>query len=326
MDTVVNNYIATDFRRMFRLTRPCFEVLLEVLSTRPEMEVRPEIFGGRARVGLEKTVLIALRYFAHQGNLRLISEIFDVSDSTVVTCRNRVVASLMALKDTYIKWPLDHRKKTNISTKFQEKKGFPGVIGAIDATHIQIQPPHEHPQAYVNRKSYHSIILQAVCLPDTSFSSCFIGWPGSVHDSRVIKNSELWAEGENVCGENHIIGDGAYPLKPWLLTPYRDNGNLQAEQKRYNYIHSATRTVIERSFGILKGRFRRLHFIETKEMKTSCDTGVSCCVLHNFCIKHGDNGEEFMEEDQGNGNVAAAPADNDNTGAAKRDRLARNLR
>ncbi|CAC5394323.1 unnamed protein product [Mytilus coruscus] len=161
---------------MFRLTRPCFELLLEVLSTRPEMEVRPDIFGGRERVVLEKNVLIALRYFAHQGNIRSISELFDVADSTVVICRNRVVASLMALKETYIKWPLDHRKQIHISNKFQEKKGFLGVIGAIDATHIQIQPPHEHPQAYVNRKSYHSIILQAVCLPDTSFSNCFIGY------------------------------------------------------------------------------------------------------------------------------------------------------
>ncbi|XP_052078520.1 putative nuclease HARBI1 [Mytilus californianus] len=311
---------------MFRLTRPCFESLLEVLSTRPEMEVRPDMFGGRERVGLEKTVLIALRYFAHQGNIRSISELFDVADSTVVICRNRVVAALMALKETYIKWPLDHRKQRHISNKFQEKRGFPGVIGAIDATHIQIQPPNEHPQAYVNRKSYHSIILQAVCLPDTSFSNCFIGWPGSVHDSRVLKNSELWAEGENVCGENHIVGDGAYPLNQWLLTPYRDNGNLNAEKKRYNYIHSSTRTVIERSFGILKGRFRRLHFIETKEMETSCDIGVSCCVLHNFCIQHGDIGEEFIEEDYGNCHAAAVQADNDNTGATKRDGIARNLR
>ena len=67
---------------------------------------------------------------------------------------------------------------------FQENRGFPGVIGAIDATHDQIQPPHDHPQSYVNRKSYHSIFLQAVCIHDTSFSHCFSGWPGSAHDSR----------------------------------------------------------------------------------------------------------------------------------------------
>lgn len=42
-----------------------------------------------------------------------------------------------------------------------------------------------------------------------------------------------------------MIGDGSYPIKEWLLTPYRDTGHLTAEQRRYNYVHSSTRTVIE---------------------------------------------------------------------------------
>jgi hypothetical protein len=207
------------------------------------MQVPLSIMGGRDRVGLEKNILIALRYFGHQGNIRTISELFDVADSIVVACRDRVIASLMALKDTYIKWPIDQRVQRNIAAKFQEKRGFPGIIGVIDATHIQIQPPHEHPHTYVNRKSYQSIILQAACLPDTTVSTCLSGWPGSVQDPRVLKKSILWAEGQIVYGEKHILWDGAYPLKNWLLTPDQDNGNLNAEQKCYSFIHSSTRTV-----------------------------------------------------------------------------------
>ena len=94
-------------------------------------------------------------------------------------------------------------------------------------------------------------------------SQIYSGWPGSVHDSRVLKNSELWEHGDNACRTNHIIGDGAYPIKEWLLTPYRDTGHLNAEQR--------TRTVIERSFCLLKGRFKRLQFIEVKNMETACD-------------------------------------------------------
>ena len=132
MTDVVTNYLAVDFRRIVRLTLTCFAALCEILSTRPEMQV-----------GLEKTILIAPRYFGHQGNIRTISELFDVADSTVVACRDRVIASLMALKDTYIKWPIDQGVQRNIAAKFQEKRGFPGIIGAIDATHIEIQPPRE---------------------------------------------------------------------------------------------------------------------------------------------------------------------------------------
>ena len=83
--------------------------------------------------------------------------------------------------------------------------------------------------------------------------------------------------------------------------------------------------VTERAYGILKGRFRRLHFIETKDMKTSCNITISCCVLHNICIAHRDSGNEFMEENQGNVNAFVA-LDNDDPGVTKRDRIARNLR
>lgn len=35
--------------------------------------------------------------------------------------------------------------------------GFPGVIGAIDGTHIKIDKPTVDPDSYMNRKNYYSI-------------------------------------------------------------------------------------------------------------------------------------------------------------------------
>ena len=45
---------------------------------------------------------------------------------------------------------------------FEEKKGFPRVVGALDGSHIPIKvPPHdEDPGAYKNRKKQYSIVLQ----------------------------------------------------------------------------------------------------------------------------------------------------------------------
>ncbi|CAC5356321.1 unnamed protein product [Mytilus coruscus] len=275
---------------------------------------------------LKKTVLIALRYLGHSGNIRLISDIFNVSDSTVITCRDRVISALASIKDEYICWPLDAASQANVSQKFEEKKGFPGVIGAIDGTHIQINAPKEHGQSYVNRKNYHSKILQSVCLPNMKFSHIYSGWPGSVHDSRVLKNSELWENGEVACQSNHIIGDGAYPIKKWLLTPYRDTGNLNAEQRRFNYVHSSTRSVIERAFGILKGRFKKLQFIEVKKIQTACDVITACCVLQNFCIMFWDTGEDFIDEAENQElNACNNQPLNDVDGISKRDRIARSL-
>lgn len=326
VQSVIANYSAEDFRRIYRLTDQCFKELCRVLSACPEMQVRSPQFGGPERVSFEKTVLIALRYLGHTGNIRLISDIFNVSDSTVITCRGRVISALASIKDEYICWPLDAASQANVSQKFEDKKGFPGVIGAIDGTHIRINAPKEHGQSYVNRKNYHSIILQAVCLPNMKFSHIYSGWPGSVHDSRVLKNSELWENGEVACQSNHILGDGAYPIKKWLLTPYRDTGNLNAEQRRFNYVHSSTRTVIERAFGILKGRFKKLQFIEVKKIQSACDVITACCVLQNFCIMFGDTGEDFIDDAQNQElNACNNQPLNDVDGLSKRDRIARSL-
>jgi hypothetical protein len=57
-------------------------------------------------------------------------------------------------------------------------------------------------QSYVNRKGYHSVILQAICSHDMRFTNCFVGWPGSCHDSRVL-NSQFWIDGPMACGQYH---------------------------------------------------------------------------------------------------------------------------
>jgi hypothetical protein len=41
--------------------------------------------------------------------------------------------------------------------------GFPGVMGAIDCTHVRIQGPSEYENNYINKKGFPSINVQAVC-------------------------------------------------------------------------------------------------------------------------------------------------------------------
>lgn len=84
---------------------------------------------------------------------------------------------------------------------------------------------------------------------------------GSVHDSRVFRLSSLQEYINNPIkfpNNTHLIGDAAYALHKHLLVPYPNNGHLTQSQKNYNFCHSSTRMVIERAFGLLKGRFRSL--------------------------------------------------------------------
>ena len=40
--------------------------------------------------------------------------------------------------------------------------------------------------------------------------------------------------------------------------PFRDNGYLTEAQRKFNATHSSAHSIVERAFGRLKGKFRRL--------------------------------------------------------------------
>lgn len=50
----------------------------------------------------------------------------------------------------------------DIKSSFEEEGGFPGVIGVVDGTHICIRAPQHEPEAYINRKKFHSINVQVL--------------------------------------------------------------------------------------------------------------------------------------------------------------------
>ncbi|KAJ8937894.1 hypothetical protein NQ314_011662, partial [Rhamnusium bicolor] len=93
-----------------------------------------------------------------------------------------------------------------------------------------------------------------------------------------------------------IIGDKAYPLCMYCITPYIDRGNLQAHHLHFNKRHAQTRQVIERSFALLFGRFRHLKYLDMTKTEFIPQTVQAACVLHNVCLMHQGNFEQYEEE------------------------------
>ena len=186
------------------------------------------------------------------------------------------------------------RKAQAVMEAFEERRGFPGVMGAIDGTRITIRAPKHNHEQYINRKGFFSVQLQVICDPDLIITDVFCGYPGSVHDARVFRNSPICCEVEvnpdnYFPGNSHILGDVAYPLKRWLLTPFRDNGHLIAQQRRYNTAHSSTTMVVERSIGLLKT------MMDIDKIDDIPEIIVSACILHNICIIE-DDIEDFLDD------------------------------
>lgn len=317
-------YNLDDFRRFFRVSRAAFECLCRNIAN--FQQLKPGWTGGREFISTDKHLLITLWYLATQDSIHSISDRFNVTESSVIRCRTRITDIFVNnLKHVFIVLPSANERQ-DVMDKFEQKQNFPNVLGAIDGTHIAIKAPKNHPETYVNRKGFFSIILQGICREDLRFVHCVAGWPGSCHDARVLKNTDIWENGLRVCGNGHFLGDGAYPLRSWLLTPYRDTGRLTPQQRNYNYRHSGTRVTIERAFGCLKGRFRRLRYLETSELKTSVEVIILCCIIHNICILNNEDVQDFFEDNhQGPYVPQGNLVDNQAEGLRKRDNIARNL-
>lgn len=131
-----------------------------------------------------------------------------------------------------------------------------------------------------------------------------MGLPGRMHDARVFRQSEIFQRlTHHLLPPNyHIIGDAAYPLKVNLLTPYRDTGHLTRAQIIYNTRLSSIRSIIERAFGLLKCKFRRLNYLDIADFDFGNKMIGAACVLHNFLIEHNEINfeinEEVLEEEQ----------------------------
>ena len=136
---------------------------------------------------------------------------------------------------------------------------------------------------------------------DLKFIHVSFGYPGSIHDARVLRLRGLFDLGENeqiltspmkiVSGTEIpplIIGDSAYPLLKWLVRQYSNRGHLPPDEREFNKKLSAARSVVERAFGMLKGRWCLLLKKVEQQTRTLSKTVLAACILHNICIYHGD--------------------------------------
>ena len=103
-----------------------------------------------------------------------------------------------------IKLPTAEDEVRNLASRFYTNHSFPQCIGAIDCTHVPTKQPLKKLHGLHYRKGYASLNIQALCNYNYCFLNVVIKWPGSVHDSRIFKNSPL----------NHKFRSGEIPTMP----------------------------------------------------------------------------------------------------------------
>lgn len=247
-------------------------------------------------IPVETQICVALRYLASNDFQLGVADDFNLSQSEVSLIVDKFVDALSVKANNFVKFPVSVDAVNETKLKFFQVAEFPCVVGCIDCTHIRIQAPHHDENDYVNRKSFHSINVQAVCDAAGKITNFVAKWPGSTHDSFILRNSLLWEGFELGRLEGIILGDSGYPNRNWLFTPFRNP--ITPWERQFNNRHSKTRVLIENAFGRLKRRFSILHSEVRLKPEKVVKVIATCIILHNIAIDMNLHMNESVELEQ----------------------------
>lgn len=244
---------------------------------------------------------VFLRFVGDPGFQSGAAQDLGVHRSTANKTISYVLNRIVDRSHNWIKFPTTAATMNDAKVLWQRRFRLPTVIGALDCTQIEITKPRDHGDEYICRKGYASINVQATCNALEQFTSINAEWPGSVHDSRVWRNSGLRDIVSQFDGSACLLGDSGYGLSPWLITPFKPPRT--DPERQFNLLHCRERVIIERCFGQLKRRFPILGNCVRVALRNVPKVIVSCAVLHNIA-KHLHDAFDFEDEDYNDeGNV-----------------------
>ncbi|XP_064485995.1 putative nuclease HARBI1 [Ornithodoros turicata] len=281
-----------DFKQHFRISRQSFRILLGILWS----DMPPRTHGWTREVEL----LTFLFWLGCGSAFRIVGCVFNIPRTTTFRMVHRALKAIVAKLHLMV-FPTQVEKLDAVQQGFarlSRNKNFLGFVGAIDGCHVRVLAPVALHDDYINRKRFYSVQLQAVCDHEGVFLDIFVGYPGSVHDSRVLRNSPLDQQSLYPPPGFAILGDSGYPCisSPiMLITPFKDPRT--PVESRFNTLHSKARSVVERAFGLMKGRWRSVF---TKALEVSVKKAplviAACAAMHNVCIRAEDFCAEELQE------------------------------
>ena len=264
-------------------------------------DIRSDLEFGYRRKGFlspELQLLTALQFFASGSLQVVIGNTLRTHKSTVSRTIYRVSQALCARARRWIFFPRQ-RGANRQKRLFYAMAGIPDVIGCVDGTHVELLAPVVNEHEYVNRSGRHSINVQLICDAELRLLNCVVKYPGSVHDARILREGSVWRafEGNPRPIDGFILGDSAYPLREWLLTPFIIP-QTQPEVA-YNHAFVSTRVTIGRCNGVLKRRFHCLHAELRYSPERSCQIIIACLVLHNMALEFGTPDPDPQDDNDG---------------------------
>lgn len=308
------------YRNWMRLDRNQFLEVLELIKP----AIAKQDTNMRAAVPPQDRLAITLRHLATGESQQSLSYQFRVSQCLISSIIPTVCSAIYAaLQPSYLSVPATQEAWKKVAADFFRVWNYPSCIGALDGKRILIAKPNNSGSDFYDYKGHCSIVLMALVDADYKFLYCDVGTNGRASDGGVWQkctlNKALEDKQLNIPNPQNIpyterlapyviVADDAFPLKAWMMKPFKGN-DLPYDKLIYNYRHSRARRVSENAFGILVSRFQ----IFRQPIRTSPDrvrkVTLAALVLHNYLRQNAgcnDIPPEMLDrEDTNNGRIVA---------------------
>ena len=316
------------FRRMFRMPRDCFDNLCQaIIAAVGEREFCSELYinaflreKDNMYIAHEKTsggyisgeikLAITLRLLAG-GDSYDLGVIFDISSRTCERILYEVLENWIIntkIGEINIEDYLnDVSEMEKVSQGFSTRSNgiLIGAIGAIDGWLVMISKPtlfrdvQPNATAFYSRKGFYALNVQVIVDHRKKVRWVSYSHKGASHDSSCFRDTYLYnhilKDKEEFLHEHKFffLGDSAYSLESFMITPYLQAA-AQTNEDAFNVYHSSARITVECAFGEIDLRWgifwKRL--MCSLEHASIIIEGAMC--LHNYLVDYREMGMKSL--------------------------------
>ncbi|XP_071688126.1 protein ALP1-like [Rutidosis leptorrhynchoides] len=322
-------YPETRFKRRFRMSSRLFKrIVNDIINYDVDplplhfeyFKQKNDAIGRQGFTTIEKCTS-AIRQLAYGTTADMFDEYLQMAEGTSILCLNSFCKCVLELYvDEYLRKPTSS-DIAHLYSAHEEKHGFKGMLGSIDYMHWKWKNcPNAWKGQYTSDHQGHpTLVFEAVASYDTWIWHAFFGATGVNNDVNVLNQSSLFDDIKNgnapfapftVNGieytNGYYLADGIYPDWSTLMKAYSTpTDEPRAKFKRFQ---ESARKDVERTFGILQGRFHILQMAGRPHTVNKLRRILyRCALLHNMIVE--DNGfniswleEELLGTDEANPN------------------------
>ncbi|XP_033754685.1 protein ALP1-like [Pecten maximus] len=252
-------------KTLFRFEKDDIPLLCHALQIPPKIECT-----NRTTCSGLEGICILLRRLAYPNRLSDLYSLFGRSSTAMSFIINELLDFLHdthghLLRDLNRSW-LSEQNLDEFANAVRAREGpLPNCWGFIDGTVRPVcRPTHHQKLIYNGHKRVHALKYQSVVTPNGLVVNMFGPIEGKRHDAGMLRESQLQQQMRQYMttptGDMYAVyGDPAYPLTPYIITPYR-GGVVSANQPLFNKKMSDVRICVEWTFGKILALFSFLDY------------------------------------------------------------------